>query len=65
MNHKLFFLTFLVCFSGCDIVSDQDSLNIAKYGDNYLSKEEFVNLMDGVKKEDSILRANSLLIIGQ
>ncbi len=61
MNQKLFFLTFLICFSGCDIVLDQDSLNIAKYGDTYLSKEEFVKMMGGVKKEDSILRANSVI----
>ena len=56
MNKKLFFLTFLICISGCDIVSDQNSLNIAKYGDTYLSKEEFVMMMGGVKKEDSVLR---------
>ena len=61
MNQKLFFLTFLICFSGCEIVLDQDSLNIAKYGDTYLSKEEFVKMMGGVKKEDSILRANSVI----
>ena len=61
MKQKLFFLTFLICFSGCDIVLDQDSLNIAKYGDTYLSKEEFFKMMDGVKKEDSILRANSVI----
>ena len=61
MKQKLFFLTFLICFSGCDIVLDQDSLNIAKYGDTYLSKEEFVMMMDGVKKEHSILRANSVI----
>ena len=51
----------MISFSGCDIVLDQDSLNIAKYGDTYLSKEEFVKMMDGVKKEDSILRANSVI----
>ena len=61
MNQKLFFLIFLICFSGCNIVLDKDSLNIAKYGDTYLSKEEFVMMMDGVKKEDSILRANSVI----
>ena len=61
MNHKLFFLTFLICFSSCDFVSDKDSLNIAKYGDTYLSKEEFVKMMDGVKKEDSVIRANSVI----
>ena len=61
MNYKLFFLTFLICFSSCEIVSDQDSLNIAKYGDTYLSKEEFVKMMVGVKKEDSVLRANSVI----
>ena len=61
MNQKLFFLIFLICFSGCNIVLDKDSLNIAKYGDTYLSKEEFVKMMDGVKKEDSILRANSVI----
>ena len=59
MNHKLF-LTFLICFSSCDFVSDKNSLNIAKYGDAYLSKEEFVKMMDGVK-EDSVIRANSVI----
>ena len=61
MNQKLFFLTFLICFYNCDIVSDKDSLNIAKYGDDYLSKQEFLMMMDGVKKEDSILRLNSVI----
>ena len=61
MNHKLFFLIFLICFSSCDFVSDKDSLNIAKYGDTYLSKKEFVKMMDGVKKEDSVIRANSVI----
>ena len=61
MNQKLFFLTFLICFSGCDIVLDKDSLNIAKYGDTYLSKEEFVKMLGEFKKEDSILRANSVI----
>ena len=61
MNQKLFFLTFLICFSGCEIVLDQDSLNIAKYGDTYLSKEEFVKMLGEFKKEDSILRANSVV----
>ncbi len=61
MNKKLFFLTFLTYFFGCDIVSDQDSLNIAKYGDTYLSKKQFIKMMEGVKKQDSILRANSVI----
>ena len=43
------------------MVSDDDSSNIAKYGDSYLSKEDFSFLMSGVKKDDSVSRANYII----
>jgi len=61
MNQKLLFITFLMFFLSCDIVSDQESRNIAKYGDTYLSKKEFLKMMEGVKKEDSLFRANHII----
>jgi|TARA_B100001758_G_scaffold237409_1_gene239477 hypothetical protein len=61
MNQKLLYIIFLIFFSSCDIVSDQESVNIAKYNDNYLSKKEFLKMMEGVKKEDSLLRANYII----
>ena len=61
MNQKLLYIIFLIFFSSCDIVSVQESVNIAKYNDNYLSKKEFLKMMEGVKKEDSLLRANYII----
>ena len=61
MNQKLLYIIFLIFFSSCDIVSDQESVNIAKYDNTYLSKKEFLKMMEGVKKEDSLLRANHII----
>jgi len=41
--------------------TDNDNKNIARYGDSYLSKEEFLSFIKGVEKEDSVLRANNFI----
>ena len=48
MNQKVLSISLIIFFFGCKMVSDDDSSNIAKYGDSYLSKEDFSFLMSGV-----------------
>ncbi len=61
MLYRLFFLSFIILQLGCNISTDNDNKNIARYGDSYLSKEEFLSFIKGVEKEDSVLRANNFI----
>ena len=61
MYYKLFFLSVFLFFSGCSFVSDDNSKNIARYGESFLSKEEFSSLIEGVKINDSISMVNSII----
>ena len=62
MNQKLLFLfPFLILVLSCNIVSDGDSENIAKYGDSYLTKSVFLSMMNGFTADDSISKANYLI----
>ena len=61
MKQKVLSISLIIFFFGCNMVSDDDSSNIAKYGDSYLSKEDFSFLMSGVKKDDSVSRANYII----
>ena len=49
MYYKLFFLLVFLFFSGCSFVSDDNTKNIARYGESFLSKEEFYLLLKGLK----------------
>ena len=61
MYYKLFFLSVFLFFTGCSFVSDDKTKNIARYGESFLSKEEFQSLIQGVKINDSISMVNSII----
>jgi len=61
MCYKLFFLTVFLLFSSCSFVSDDNSKNIARYGESFLSKEEFLSLIKGVEINDSLSTANTII----
>ena len=61
MNQKFCYLSFLIFFTSCNIISDDDSNSVAKYGDTYLSKQDFSSMMEGVEKDDSISKSNYII----
>ena len=61
MFYKLFFLQVFLLFFSCSFVSDENTKNIARYGESFLSKEEFQSLIQGVKTNDSISMVNSII----
>lgn len=61
MFYKLFFLQVFLLFFSCSFVSDDNTKNIARYGESFLSKEEFQSLIQGVKTNDSISMVNSII----
>ena len=61
MSYKLLCLFTILFFSSCNFVSDVDSNYIARYGDEYLLKDDFTTLFEGIEKDDSISLANSII----
>ena len=62
MYFRLFLLSTLFFFiSSCSYVTDKSSQNIARYGESFLSNEDFLSQMQGFEKEDSLLRANTVI----
>ena len=61
MCYKLFFLSAFLFFSTCGFVSDDNSKNIARYDESFLTKEEFSSLIEGVEINDSLSIANSII----
>ena len=61
MYYKLFFLSVFLFFSGCSFVSDDNSKNIARYEESYLTKEEFSSRIEGVEIIDSLSMRNSII----
>ena len=61
MYYKLFFLFVFLFFSGCSFVSDDNSKNIARYEESFLTKEEFSSLIEGVEIIDSLSMRNSIV----
>ena len=61
MSYKLFFLQVFLLFFSCSFITDDNSKNIARYGESFLSKEEFQSLIQGVKTNDSIPMVNSII----
>ncbi len=62
MHFRLFlFSTFFFFISSCSYVTDKSSQNIARYGEFFLSNEDFSSLMQDFEKEDSLLRANAVI----
>ena len=52
MSYKLFFLSAFLFFSSCSFVSDDNSKNIARYKESFLTKEEFSSLVEGIEIND-------------
>ena len=61
MYYKLSFLSVFLLFFSCSFVTDDNAKNIARYGESFLSKEEFQSLIQGVKINDSISMVNSII----
>ena len=61
MFYKLFFLQVFLLFFSCSFITDDNSKNIARYGESFLSKEELQSLIQGVKTNDSIPMVNSII----
>ena len=61
MYYKLFFLLIFLFFSNCSFVSNDNSINIARYGELFLTKEEFSSLIQGSEINDSISMANFII----
>ena len=61
MYYKLFFLSVFLFFSACSFVSDDNSKNIARYEESFLTKEEFLSLIEGVEIIDSLSMKNSII----
>ena len=61
MFYKLFFLQVFLLFFSCSFVTDDNTKNIARYGESFLSKDEFQSLIQGGKINDSISMVNSII----
>ncbi len=61
MGYKSLCLFTILFFSSCNFVSDIDSNNIARYGDEYLSMDDFITLFKGIDKDDSLSLANLII----
>tara|TARA_Y100000766_G_scaffold170363_1_gene146310 strand:+ start:561 stop:1400 length:840 start_codon:yes stop_codon:yes gene_type:complete len=61
MGYKLLCLFTILFFASCNFVSDVDSNYIARYGDEYLLKDDFINLFKGIEKDDSLSLANTII----
>ena len=61
MFYKLFFLQVFLLFFSCSFVKDDNTKNIARYGESFLSKDEFQSLIQGGKINDSISMVNSII----
>ena len=61
MFYKLSSLSVFLLFFSCSFVADDNTKNIARYGESFLSKEEFLSLTQGVKINDSISMENSII----
>ena len=61
MFKKFFYLSFLLLNSSCNLVPENDLKNIARYGESYLSVNDFKSMLGDVDKADSISKANYLI----
>ena len=61
MFKKFFYLSFLLLNSSCNLVPENELKNIARYGENYLSVNDFKSMLGDVDKADSISKANYLI----
>ena len=61
MFKNFFYLSFLLLNSSCNLVPENDLKNIARYGESYLSVNDFKSMLGDVDKADSISKANYLI----
>jgi len=61
MGYKSLCLFTILFFSSCNFVSDVDSNYIARYGDEYLLKDDFITLFEGIEIDDSLSLANTII----
>ena len=61
MSYKLFFLQVFLLFFSCSFITDDNSKNIARYQESFLTKEEFSSLIEGIEINDSLSMANSII----
>ena len=61
MGYKSLCLFTIFFFSSCNFVSDVDSNYIARYADEYLLKDDFITLFEGIEKDDSLSLANTII----
>ena len=61
MFKKFFYLSFLLLNSSCNLVPENELKNIARYGESYLSVNDFKSMLGDVDKADSISKANYLI----
>jgi hypothetical protein len=61
MFKKFFYLSFLLLNSSCNLVPEKELKNIARYGESYLSVNDFKSMLGDVDKADSISKANQII----
>ena len=61
MLYRIIFSSFFIFLFGCNLISNDDSQNIARYDDSLLTNKEFINLMGNYDKNDSVSRANNII----
>ena len=61
MFKKFFYLSFLLLNSSCNLVPEKELKNIARYGESYLSVNDFKSMLRDVDKADSISKANQII----
>ena len=61
MFKKFFYLSFLLLNSSCNLVPENELKNIARYGESYLSVNDFKSMLGDVDKADSISKANQII----
>jgi len=61
MFKKFFYLSFMLFYSSCNIVPENEPKNIARYGENFISVNDLELMLVGVDKADSISKVNQII----
>ena len=61
MFKKFFYLSFLLLYSSCNFVSENELQNIARYGESYLSVNDLESMLADVDEADSISKVNQII----
>lgn len=60
-NSILFYLLFITFLLGCFQSNFNESNYVARFGENYLSKEKFYQLIGNYQRSDSLTKANEVI----